>query len=45
MLRQQNRFLIFFRAVSGIAVELFATAILMGVVFFLGVLILRWFSK
>lgn len=44
-MRHQNKFLILFRAVSGIAVELFATVILMGAVFFIGVLILRWFSK
>ena len=45
IIRQHNRFLTFYRAVSGIVVELAATGIVMAIVFLLGVLILRWFYK
>jgi hypothetical protein len=45
MIRQQNRFLVLFRGVSGIVVELFVSVLLMGAVFLIGALILRWFSR
>lgn len=42
---KQGKLSTFFKMINGITVEIFATFILMAVVFIVGFLILKWFSK
>ncbi len=45
-MRRRERFISsFFKMLEGIAVELFATVVMMAVIFITGVVVLRWFSR
>lgn len=45
MRKRENSLSLFFKRVGGIFVEVFATLVMMGVVFIISFFISRWFSK